>query len=274
MTDIAAHRWEVTRLSPSRILNYVATFWFIVAALGHWIFVAYLIGHYGPLVLQNGAAGLTESAMPGGFVAGDWVGNVAALSHILLATIVIGGGPLQLIPAIRARYPRFHRWLGRSYVVAAVIGATGGLYMIWTRGTVGDIVTQLSISLDGVLILVCAALALRHAAARDFARHRQWALRLFMVASAVWFFRVSLMGWVALTGGIGIDWETFTGPMVYFLGFAQYLVPLAVLEWYFRVQASRRPLDQVAVAITLAALTVFMGIGIVVATMGMWLPRM
>lgn len=95
-----------------------------------------------------------------------------------------------------------------------------------------------------------------------------------MVASAVWFFRVSLMGWTSLTGGIGIDWETFTDPFVYFLGFGQYLVPLAVLELYFRVRDRQEPVGQVAVAITIGALTAFMGIGIFAATMGMWLPRM
>ena len=273
MTEAILNRWEMSPSLAGRTLNGTAILWFVVAAIGHWIFVAYLIGHYGPLVFQNGLEGLAESAMPHGYVRGDLVGNAAALSHVLLATIVIGGGPLQLIPEIRIRFPRFHRWLGRSYLVAAVISAMAGLYMIWTRGTVGNLVTQLAITGDGILIFICAAFALRFAMARNFTQHRRWALRLFMVASAVWFFRVGLMGWTTLTGGIGIDWETFTGPFIYFLGFGQYLVPLVVLEMYFRARDRKEPASQIAVAITITALTVFMGIGIFAATMGMWLPR-
>ena len=273
MTEAVMNRWEFSPVLGTRVLNGAARLWFAVAAVGHWIFVSYLFGHYGPLIIQSGAAGLAESAMPNGFSQGDSVGNAAALSHVILGTIIIGGGPLQLIPAIRQRFPRFHHWLGRTYVVAAVISAAAGLYMIWTRGTVGDLVTQLGITLDGVLIFVCAGFALRFAIARNIVRHRRWALRLFMVASAVWFFRVSLMGWTMLTGGAGIEWETFTGPFVYFLGFAQYLVPLFVLELYFRAQQSRGVPSQVAVAATIFAFTIFMSVGIFAATMGLWLPR-
>ena len=274
MTEAVLNRWAISRSFAGRALSASATLWFAVAAVGHWIFLAYLIGHYGPLLFASGLAGLAQSAMPGGYVRGDLFGNAAALAHVVLATIVIGGGPLQLIPWIRSRFPRFHRVLGRSYVVAAVASAAAGLYMIWTRGTVGDIVTQLAISIDGVLVFVFAAFALRFAMARDFTRHRRWAMRLFMVASAVWFFRVGLMGWTMLTGGLGIDWETFTGPFIYFIGFAQYLLPLIVLELYFRAQDREEPTGQIVLAAAIAFLTLFMGIGIFAATMGMWLPRM
>ena len=95
-----------------------------------------------------------------------------------------------------------------------------------------------------------------------------------MAASAVWFFRVGLMGWAALTGGIGINWETFTGPFLYVLGFAQYLLPLAMLEWYFACQRQAGPAMQMAFAGVLFGLASFMVVGVFAATTGMWLPRM
>lgn len=94
-----------------------------------------------------------------------------------------------------------------------------------------------------------------------------------MVAGAVWFFRVGLMGWATVTGGIGIEWEIFTGPFIFYLGFGQYLLPLIVLELYFRVRDRKEPASQIAVAVTIAVLTVSMGNEIFAATMGMWLPR-
>jgi uncharacterized membrane protein len=212
--------------------------------------------------------------LPAGFVDGDTLGNLASASHVLLAAIVIGGGPLQLIPAIRSRFPAFHRALGRTYVFTAMISAIAGLYMTWTRPTVGNLVSQLTITGDGILILICAAMTIRLAMAGRMREHRRWAMRLFMTASAVWFFRVGLMAWVMLTGGIGIDFESFTGPFLYVLGVAQYALPLAMLQWYFYCQDCPIPSGQLAFMAVLSVLTAFMGIGIFAATMGMWLPRM
>lgn len=259
-----------------RAVQLTATIWFGIAAVGHGIFLAYILAVFFPPIAQSGLAGLQDlEHLPAGFREGDMLGNLAAVAHVLLAAIVIGGGPLQLIPAVRRHAPTFHRWLGRSYLLAAVISSVGGLYMIWTRHSLGNMVSQVTISIDGVLILVFAFMALRTAMARRLAEHRRWALRLFMAASAVWFFRVALMGWATLTGGWGIDWETFTGPFVYALGVGQYLLPLAMLQWYFHCQ--RREAGQgtqLAFVSTLVPLTLFMAIGIFAATMGMWLPRM
>ncbi|MEJ2419416.1 MAG: DUF2306 domain-containing protein [Exilibacterium sp.] len=181
---------------------------------------------------------------------------------------------MQLIPAVRRHAPSFHRWLGRSYLLAAVISSVGGLYMTWMRHSIGNLMSQITNSIDSVLILVFAFLALRTAMAGRFAEHQRWALRLFMVASAVWFFRVALMGWAMLTGGWGIDWESFTGPYLYVLGVGQYLVPLAMLQWYFHCQKREAGRSaQLAFIIALAPLTIFMTIGIFAATMGMSLPR-
>ena len=274
MTDLTVSRTLDSSSLADSFLKASARLWFAVAAIGHWIFVVYVIAHYGTRVWADGAEGLADSRMPTGFVGGDWLGNAAAVSHVLLAIIVIGGGPLQLIPAIREHYPQFHRWLGRTYIGAAVVSATAGLYMLWTRGTVGDVITDIAISIDGLLIYGCAAMALRYAMARKLALHRQWAMRLFLVSSAVWFFRVTLMAWVATTGGIGIEWETFTGPFVYALGFAQYVVPLALLQAYFAAQRSNEPAIKFAVAGVVVAVTVFMTIGVHAATVGMWIPRM
>ena len=255
-------------------VTWSARIWFSVAAVGHWLFVAYILTVFYPPVAAKGLSGLEGMHLPSGYVQGDWLGNLAVVSHVLLAALVIGGGPLQLIPAIRQRFPRFHRYLGRSYVAAAVVSASGGLYLTWTRSPIGDVWSKLGITGDGVLILLFSFIAVRHAMARRIVDHRRWAMRLFMVVSAVWFFRVGLMAWATLTGGIGIDWESFTGPFLYFLGFAQYLLPLAMLEWYFRCQREASSGERFTFAGTMAGLTVVTAIGIFAATMGMRLPRM
>ncbi len=274
MSERVLERKIISQTLARQAVGLVTRSWFVVAALGHWIFLAYILVAFFPPIAQHGAEGLRGMHLPAGFREGDFWGNLASVSHILLSAIIIGGGPLQLIPAIRRHFPRLHRWVGRSYLVAAVIGSIAGLYMTWTRGEIGDVISHVGISIDGILILIFAALTIRHAVARRFDQHRRWAMRLFMVASAVWFFRVGLMAWAMLTGGVGIDWETFTGPFLYVLGFAQYLLPLAMLEWYFYCQRQSTAGVKIAFSLTLSVLTVYMAVGIFAATMGLWLPRM
>src|SRR5206468_256528 len=155
---------------------------------------------YGRAAVQGNFAAW-NTVMPHGNVPGDTMGNLAVAMHLFLAVMIIAGGAIQLIPRIRHRAPAVHRWNGRIYISAAFAISIIGLYMVWVRGSVGDISQHIAISLNAVLIMLCAAFALRHALARKFVVHRRWALRLFLVMSGVWFFRVGLMLWVFLNGG-------------------------------------------------------------------------
>jgi hypothetical protein len=271
-TDVLTRRWELTS-TANAALKAAAQFWFLVAVTGQLVFAGYVAVFYGRAVAQGNFAAWND-VMPHGHIPGDTMGNLAVALHLVLAVMVIVGGALQLVPRIRHRAPAVHRWTGRIYILAAFAISLGGLYMVWVRGSVGDTSQHIAISLNAVLIMLCAAFALRHALARNFGAHRRWALRLFLVMSGVWFFRVGLMLWLLLNGGpAGFDPETFVGPFLTFLAFAQYLLPLAVLELYLRTQARAGAPGRLAVAAGLFVLTVAMGVGIFVATVGMWLPR-
>lgn len=253
-------------------LNAAARLWFVVAVAGQWMFVYYVAMFYGGAAMR-GQLETWNKVIPHGYVPGDTVGNFALGAHLFLAVIIIVGGPLQLIPQIRRRAPRFHRVNGRVYLLSVFATSIAALYMVWFRSN-GDFVQHLGVTLDAVLIMTFAALALRHVLARDLDTHRRYALRLFMVVNGVWFFRVGLMLWIVLNHGpAGFDPKTFRGPFLSFLSFASYLLPLAVLEIYLRTKDRAGAPGRVAMAGALLVLTVGMGVGIVAATMLMWLPR-
>lgn len=257
-----------------RALKVATRFWFVIAVAGQWMFACYVAAFYGGSAVR-GDLQAWNKVMPHGHVPGDTMGNLAIAAHLFLAVIIIVGGPLQLIPQIRSHAPAFHRWNGRIYMPAVFLTSLAGLYMVWSRGTVGDTVQHLGITLDAILIMVFAVLALRYAVAREITTHRRWALRLFMVVNGVWFFRVGLMFWIAVNQGpAGFDPKTFTGPFLSFWSFADYLLPLAILELYLRTKERAGATGRFAMALGLFVVTLAMGTGIVVATMGMWLPRM
>jgi hypothetical protein len=260
--------------AADKALQLAARFWFAVAVAGQWIFVYYVAAFYGGWAVQGNLSEWNKS-FPGAYTPGHTMSNVAVATHLALAIVIMVGGPLQLIPRMRRLYPRFHRWNGRLYIPAVFLTSLAGLYMVWGRGPSRHLVPHLGVSLDAVLIMTFAALALRYALARNISTHQRWALRLFMVVNAGWFFRVGLMFWIFVNQGpAGFNPETFQGPFLNFLSFADYLLPLAVLELYLHTKERAGVGGRFGMAAALAVLTLAMGIGIVMATMVMWLPRM
>ena len=218
---------EVTRFQE-KVLSSVAKFWFTVAVIGQWIMVYYVIVHYGGSLLSGNTAVLES---PNNHMSG----LIALIIHVLIAVIIMGFGPLQLIPQIREKFPKFHRLNGRIYLLTVFISSILGLYLIWGYEKMpGGDEMFVAMNILVLLTITFAILALRNAITRKIIKHRQWALRLFMVVNAGWFFRVGLMAWILIhQGPVGFDPETFEGPFIIALAFAQYLIPLALLELYF-----------------------------------------
>ena len=256
-----------------KTLKAAAAFWFVVVVLGQLVFAFTVASFYG-LSAVRGHWQQWNKTMTHGYAPEHPVGNLVVSIHLASAVIILLSGAMQLIPQIRRHAPRFHRWNGRVYMVTAFTVSLAGLYMIWFRGTVGDISQHLGQSLDAVLIMVCAVVALRYALVRDFRSHRRWALRLFMVVSASLFIRAGIFfSFLVNNGPFGFNAATFSGPFLTFMSFGQYLVPLAVLEIYLRIQGRAGAAGRFAMAAGLLVLTVMLGAGIVAVTMAAFLPN-
>nr|WP_314529324.1 DUF2306 domain-containing protein [uncultured Brevundimonas sp.] len=276
MTTMIHNDDQRARTGPgraARALKGAGLFWFSTAVAGQALFVVYIVGFYG----AAGVAGQPErwnDVLVGGYVAGGLIGNLILAAHLAMAAIITVGGPLQLMPRLRSRALPLHRWMGRAYIVTAILISLTGLYMVWTRGTAGGDAMRVGISLNGVLILITAVMAWRHAAARRIDRHRRWAMATFLLVSGVWFFRVGLLAWIMINQGpVGVG-DDFDGPFVRFWAYGCYLVPLAVLSLYLRAQDGASRLGKTLAAALVTVLTLIMALGIVGAAMGMWLPHL
>jgi hypothetical protein len=253
-------------------LRAAARFWFVVALIGQFAFAISVAVFYG-LTALRGNIQAWNRILGRGFETGATMSNTALVGHILFATVISIAGALQLIPGIRNRFPAFHRWNGRLFVLAALTQAITGIYLtVWVRKLIGDTTQHVVSVLGAVLIIFCAVMALRFAIARNFTIHRRWALRLFLVASASWFIRLGFALTLVLLGPIGFDSATFSGPLVTFWSIAQYLLPLGVLELYLWAQDRPGALRRMATAGVLFVLTLAMGAGIALVAMGSWVP--
>jgi len=253
-------------------LDLAVRLWFIVTAIGQTIFFLYITGYYAPPVTRGTLADWSKYRdLITGHVPGDTVGNAMFGVHVALAALLTLGGILQIWPALRRRVPALHRWNGLMFMMAALLAALGGLWLVWGRGSRLSDARAISITLNAVLVLGFATLAWRAAQARDFAAHQDWAMRAFLVVSGVWFLRIGIMGFALIAVGLfGVE-ERLVEAAFPVLSFASYLVPIGVYELYRRARRGPAP-AQAAMAAGLLVLTLVMAVGILGATMMMWLP--
>jgi hypothetical protein len=261
--------------TPQKTLNFSVQLWFIIATLGQWLFAFYILAFYGKSTV-NGQFEKWNEVLPHGYDKTDPFNNWVVGIHILFAFVMVVGGPLQLIPQIRKHFPAFHRYLGRVFVPLAILMALDGLTMRLMHGFEKRTFQSLNISFQAITIIIFAILAYKTARKRDFINHRIWAIRLFLVVSGVWFFRVGLMGWILIMGSpVGIDMDAFDGPFLWFLSFFVYTLPiqLIVFEMILYAQKTKHQAFTIITSITVFVCTIIMTIGIIGATMGLWLPR-
>jgi hypothetical protein len=192
-----------------------------------------------------------------------------------MAFVILVLGPLQFIPKIRIAKPGFHRWSGRIYITTLLLVSISGVYLIWVRSTVGDMIMQLGTTINALLVVVFSYFTLHNILRKQIKSHNRWTFRLFLVAGGVWFFRVLSMFWLIINRRpVWFDVNSFIGPFLYFISYGQYLIPLLVAEIYFYTRDHAGTNGKIAMASILVILTIFMGIGIFGATMGMWIPHM
>jgi uncharacterized membrane protein len=269
-TAVMTNRLELTSVADTA-LTAAARFWFAVTVVGQLVFAFTVASFYALTALRGD---YHKWNFTNGYVPGFSMGNTAVVMHVASAAFVMLAGAVQLVPQIRNRFPVFHRWNGRVYMLTAVTLSVAGLYMTWIRGSVGDLSVHLGSTLNAILIWLCGGMALRYALARDFRTHRRWALRFFLVVSASWFFRIGFfLSFLINKGPFGFDPSTFRGPFLTFMSFAEFLIPLAVLEVYLRAQDRPGALRRMATAGMLFVLTLVMGAGLFAVAMAQWVPQ-
>lgn len=187
-----------------------------------------------------GASGLVQdlSAETHLYTAGADGINSAIFSHMITGAMLTLLAPLQLLTPLRQRYPVVHRWTGYLFFIAALITAIAGLGFIVAKRTIGGPVMDVAFAAYGACVLVCSIQTVRYARARNFTVHREWALRIFVLAIGSWLYRMQYGLWFAVMGETGTG-ENFSGPFDYFQDFAFFVPYLIGVEVYVRAQRRR-----------------------------------
>ena len=256
------------RIAPGRsfsgsVLNGAAGLWLAVALIGQWAFFAYIGAFYGPAMATGDYEAWSALSAMGAkaYVPGDDAGNRFFGFHALAAGIIAFGGALQLIPQVRSRWPVFHRWNGRLFLLTVVGLSLSGFWLVWVRGSAPSQLNGISTTINGVLILAFAGLALKNAMARNIVVHRRWAIRLYLVSNAQWFLRIGFFAYFVVNMALGRR-PSSDDPFLIGWTFGCYLAPLAMAELYMRAKDRGGAFGRLAIAGLLLALTLAMAVGI------------
>lgn len=159
--------------------------------------------------------------------------------HMITGGVLTALTALQLLTPVRRRWPGVHRASGRVMVGLSLITALTGLVYIGVNGTIGGPMMNVGFALYGALMAIAAVQTFRLAYARRIPAHREWALRLAVLALGSWLYRVHYGIWEMATGGIASTPE-FTGTFDRTQNFAFFVPYLLLLELLLAWQRSAK----------------------------------
>jgi uncharacterized membrane protein len=123
---------------------------------------------------------------------------IALHVHLIGGLTALAVGPWQLNTRLRNRVLNVHRWMGRTYVVAVLVGGLGALAL--AVRSKGGLVTHVGFGILGALWLVSTFQAWRHIRAKNQELHRQWMIRSYSLTLAAVMLRI----WMPLSQVAGI----------------------------------------------------------------------
>ncbi|PTD22518.1 DUF2306 domain-containing protein [Sphingomonas fennica] len=168
------------------------------------------------------AAGLRDS-----FLRHPW----AIYVHAGFGAVALGVGFIQLNPAIRSASYGLHRWLGRAYATAAILGGAAGLYLAPYADT-GPIAAT-GFGLLAVLTMLTTAAGWIAIRSRRVAAHRRWMIRSYALIFAAVTLRIELPLLIMAFGDFV--------PAYRIVAWLCWVPNLLAAEWWLRRAGARMP---------------------------------
>lgn len=156
---------------------------------------------------------------------------LATWAHFAGGGIALAAGALQANRWLRTRHRRFHRSLGRVYVIAVLAGGAAA-FALALNSPMG-FAAQAGFALLAVLWIGSTFAAWRHARAQRLDRHRDWMLRSY----ALTFAAVTLRLYLPLSQAAGIPF-----PAAYVaIAWLCWVPNLVLVEWLVLARPALRP---------------------------------
>lgn len=139
------------------------------------------------------------------------------LVHVTTGFVFMVLGPVQFLASIRNRFLSFHRWSGRVFLLASLVGVISALTFVPMLPVFGSFSTRVGVVFAAAVFMVSLVMGFVRIRQRQIAKHREWMIRLFAIGLGISTFRVllPLLMMPPLSATFPEAWDT-----VVWLGFA------------------------------------------------------
>ena len=190
-----------------------------------WFLMTFLAASVG---LYAGAAILTPVARPP-FLSDLFLNAPAAITlHLAGGMVAIIVGAFQVNSRLRSKFLNVHRWFGRIYLVAVLVGGVAALALAWN--SFGGPVTHFGFGMLAVCWLGSTAAAYYYIRQRDIQTHRAWMYRSYALTLAA----VTLRIYLPLSQIAGVEFAA-AYPAISWMCWVPNLL---IVEWFILTRKS------------------------------------
>ena len=153
-----------------------------------------------------------------------WNFKWSLIGHISGGLLALAIGPFQFSKTFRNKFMTTHRWLGRIYLTAILIGAISATYLAWTTAIKVNFSWAFALQMLAFAWIATAAMAYISVMRGRILQHKEWMIRSYVVTFAFVNFR-----WLADLPIAHQLMEKFTerGPTMAWLSWT---IPLLITE--------------------------------------------
>jgi uncharacterized membrane protein len=120
---------------------------------------------------------------------GYWDFKWPLIGHISGGLIALAIGPFQFSKTFRNKFMKAHRWMGRIYLTAILMGTISSIYLAWTSAY--RVNFSWAFGLQGLAFAWIAAATMAYASVMRgrILEHKEWMIRSYVVTFAFVTFR-------------------------------------------------------------------------------------
>lgn len=143
---------------------------------------------------------------------------ILTLLHAVPGLLFMILGPLQFIPQLRSKYIAIHRWMGRLFMVSAVLIGISGFLIVFVFPFAG-VSEQLAILFYGTIFMYSVIKSFYSIKQGEVKQHREWIIRVYSIGLGISVIRILIALFMTMSSykqieifaltfwmGFGITW--------------------------------------------------------------------